>query len=155
MKAIFVIGVPRSGKTAWTLERMKDVKNVVRICNEDIRLALTGLDRDALTKSDLRLKETLEFMIREFWNELSYRGVNLIFDDCNLNWKELYEKSTELSLAGNEVEFHIMPLNDFNPIDSRDHKQLKNYKTMIEKLETKHFMDFCDAYDVRVYHIKS
>jgi hypothetical protein len=154
MKAIFIIGLPRSGKTAWTLERMKDVKNTVRICNEDIRLALTGLDRDALKEHDPKLKETLEFMIREFWNELSYRGMNIIFDDCNLNWRELYEKATYLSMAGNEVEFHFFPKNDFKPVGSRDYKQLKNYRTMMEKLETKHFMDFCDAYGVTVHHVK-
>ena len=162
MKAIFTIGVPRCGKTTWCFERMRQMNQmvsgrIIRLCPEDFRLTLTGMEREQLNKKDRYFKKELDIFIDNFWRNAPrvLQNTHLVFDECNLNWEELRKRVGDLAMEGYEIEFCIFPKDRTEITCERDKKLHERYQVMMDKLETKSFLDFCDAYGVEIFHVKN
>jgi hypothetical protein len=130
---------------------------VIRLCPEDFRLTLTGMEREQLEKKDRYFKKELDIFIDNIWKNAPtvLKKTHIIFDECNLNWDNLRKRAGDLSMEGYEIEFWIFPKDRTEITCERDQKLHERYRVMIERLDTKAYLDFCDAYGIETFHVKN
>jgi predicted kinase len=98
MEVIVTIGISGSGKSTWSKEFIRNNKNTIIICPDDIRIELTGdINNQSLNYRVFKLAYSrLEEYIKE--NKYDY----IIFDSTCCNFKTLNEILSTSNVSRNE-----------------------------------------------------
>ena len=154
MRAYFTIGIPCSGKSAWSERLISQKENIINFSRTDIRNSMIKKKGKSLfdTPKDVRAK--INITIDEISRCLPLIcNLDVIFDNTNLVWSRLSSNAAHYYNNGWDVTFVIFPAENVVLKHPSQEKMLQQYHEMFSENNREHFENFVDAYGIEIIYI--
>jgi hypothetical protein len=154
MRVYFTMGIPCSGKSAWSEKLIAEKGNTINFSRTSFRNAMlkrSGKDFYEISKD---VRADVDAVVDEIAKLLpTFCKMDVVFDNTNLVWKNLTSNAAHYYNNGWDVTFVVFPIENVVIKYPSQEKLLGYYSALFSEKQKSYFDNFIDAYSIEVIYI--